>query len=291
MLKYRILSGCLIGGAFVLVVNFLPAVGAWLLLLIVAALAQVEFYGIVNLGGKPAFKVLGVVCGGLLISATFITIGPDIEHMARAYRWEQAVMLGSLVAVFIRQMPQRSNPQPLATIGCTLLGILYVPFLLNFITRLAFAWEGGGFATEVSRAGRLLVLYLVLVVKSSDMGAYFTGKLVGRHKLFPRLSPGKTWEGVAGGIAAALAVSLAFCWTVGGDMGRMTLTTGHAVVLGVLLAVAGLIGDLCESLLKRAAGTKDSSSAIPGLGGILDVLDSLLFGAPALYVYAWLFLL
>jgi phosphatidate cytidylyltransferase len=290
MLKYRILSGSLIGAVFVLVVNVLPAMGAWIALLAISALAQIEFYRMVNLGGRPAFKVLGVLCGSSLITATFLTIGPDIGRMARTYRWEQTVILLSLIAMFLRQFPQKNNDKPLSTIACTWLGIWYVPFLFNFFTRLAFAWSGGGLMAEVCSTGRLLILYLVIVVKVSDMGAYCVGKRIGRHKLFPRISPGKTWEGAVGGIAAAVIASVLFQAVRGGAMGRMTMTRVDAVALGFLLAGAGILGDMCESLLKRATGAKDSGH-IPGLGGILDVLDSLLFGAPLLYVYAWLFLL
>jgi phosphatidate cytidylyltransferase len=289
LLKYRILSGSLIGAVFILVVNFLPSVGAWFLLMAVSALAQIEFYRMVNLGGRPAFRYLGVICGSLLISATFFTIGPDVERMGRAYRWEHTVLLASLIAVFIRQFPQKNNEHPLSTIACTLLGIWYVPFLLNFFTRLAFAWTGAHDGAEVSRTGRLLILYLVLVVKASDIGAYFVGKPLGRHKMFPRISPGKSWEGVAGGIVTAVIVSLAFQAVTYGKLGQLTMTVADAWILGGLLAVAGVLGDVCESLLKRATGAKDSGH-IPGLGGILDVLDSLLFGAPVLYLYAWMFL-
>jgi len=289
VLKYRITSGCLIGAAFVLVVNYVPPVGAWLLLAILSCLAQLEFYNMANAGGVPVFRVIGLVSGTALISATFCTIGPDSGNIASAYRWEQFVLLGALIAVFVRQFPQKHNETPLATIGCTLLGIWYVPFLFNFITRLAFAWDGGGGA-QVGRTGRLLVLYLVLVVKFTDIGAYIVGKLWGRHKLFPRISPGKTWEGLVGGIGASVLVSCIFFTLTDGRLGKVVMQPYHAVLLGVLLSVAGVMGDMFESLVKRATGVKDSSSVIPGMGGILDVLDSLLFGAPVLFVYAWMFL-
>lgn len=286
MLKHRILSGCLLGAAFVLAANYLPAAGVWVILAGISFLAQREFYSIASQAGVPVFRHLGVVCGTALISATFLTIGPG--GVARAYRWELVVLLGSLIAVFVRQFPQKHNDRPLATIGCTLLGIWYVPFLFNFFTRLTFAWDG----TEgyVSVTGKWLVLYLVSTVKSADIGAYFVGKLVGRNKLFVRISPGKTWEGLFGGVALAVFTSLGFYLVSGGQFGKITLGLTDAILLGVLLAWVGVVGDMFESLLKRAAGAKDSSGAVPGMGGILDVLDSLLFGAPVLYVYAELFL-
>jgi phosphatidate cytidylyltransferase len=138
-----------------------------------------------------------------------------------------------------------------------------------------------------------VILYLIVVVKASDVGAYLVGSTCGRHKMFPRISPGKTWEGLAGGFVAGILASLALFWlwenpaseSHTAELGRLTLTFGHALFLGAFLAAIGVIGDLVESLLKRSAGLKDSGCIFPGMGGILDVLDSLLFAAPALYFY------
>jgi phosphatidate cytidylyltransferase len=154
------------------------------------------------------------------------------------------------------------------------------------VTRLLLAWERAtAWNGVLAVTGRLLVLYLVLVVKCADVGAFFCGTLFGRHKLLPRISPGKTWEGLFGGLAAGTAGSLGFAWAAGGRLGDVPLGLTHAVVLGFLLSAAGVVGDLFESLLKRAAGAKDSGSWIPGFGGVLDVLDSVLFAAPVLFIY------
>lgn len=142
----------------------------------------------------------------------------------------------------------------------------------------------------VGPTGRMMVLYLVGVVKISDVGAYFSGCTLGRHKLYPRLSPKKTWEGLAGGVISSLIVSLLFYVLAGGRLGVLHLGLIDALVLGCILPVVGVLGDLFESLLKRASGLKDSGSTIPGMGGLLDVFDSLLFGAPVLYAYAVLFM-
>jgi phosphatidate cytidylyltransferase len=290
VLKHRIISGCLIGVALVLAVNYVPLLGVWLLLVSISALAQLEFHALLDRAGIPAFRIVGLICGACLISATFFTIGPQPTEISRAYQWENSVLLASLIAVFVRQFPQKHNDKPLATIGCTLLAIWYVPYLFNFFTRLALSWDGSRAGSFVSETGRLLVLYLVVVVKCTDIGAYFAGRWFGRHKLFPRISPAKTWEGLFGGIAAAILASWLFFFFTNGRFGKVTLSAGHAIALGWLLSVVGVVGDMFESLLKRAAGAKDSGSVVPGMGGILDVLDSLLFGAPILYVYCRLFL-
>ena len=290
MLKHRIISGCLIVAGLVLAVSYLPSYGVWLVLVAVSSLAQLEFYAIINMPGIPVFRVVGLLCGASLISATFFALGAETENSLVAYKWEHLVLLGSLIAVFVRQFPQKYNDKPLATIACTLLGVWYVPFLFNFFTHLAFARTGGGFVGRIDQTGRLLVLYLVLVVKSADIGAYFVGRMLGRHRLLPRISPAKTWEGLAGGFGSAVLASWVFFCFTGGRFGKVVMGLGDAVVLGCLLSAVGVVGDMFESLVKRASGAKDSGSMVPGMGGILDVVDSLLFGAPVLYVYVWLLL-
>jgi phosphatidate cytidylyltransferase len=286
LLKHRLISGSLLGAALVLAAFFLPVPAACVVLVCISFLGQREFYNIAEGAGVPVFRRLGSVAGAALIVTTFLTIGPTPEEAACAYRWETAVLVASLIAVFVRQFPQKHNPVPLATIGCTLLGIWYVPYLLNFFTRLMLSWDGVRVAGNVGPTGRWLLLYLVAVVKLTDVGAYFVGRWIGRHKLFPRISPAKTWEGLFGGLLAAVAASLILQHVSGGQLGVVPLTRVSAIALGLLLAVAGVVGDMFESLLKRAGGTKDSSAIVPGMGGILDVLDSLLFGAPVLFVFA-----
>lgn len=290
MLKYRIISGTLIGAAFLLAATLMPRAGAWLVLVALSTLGQLEFYRIMNRGGIPVFRFVGVFCGAAMISATFFNL--EVAGSTRqAYDWEELVLTTALILVFVRQFPQKHNDKPLATIGCTLLGIWYVPFLFNYITRLACSsWGDAATPDKLSFTGRMLVLYLVVVVKSGDMGAYTVGRLIGRHKLFPRISPGKTWEGLAGAIAASLGVSLLFTGLSDGRIGSLAVPLPQAAVLGVLLSLAGVMGDMFESLIKRAGGAKDSGSTIPGMGGVLDVLDSLFFAAPLMYIFARFFL-
>ena len=177
------------------------------------------------------------------------------------------------------------------TVACTLLGVLYVPFLLNFFVRLCFTWREGGLSDPVGLTGGLLGIYLVAVVKFTDIGAFFTGRRFGKHKMFPRISPAKTWEGFAGGVAAAVLVSVGFFMATRGAFGTIPFRLHDALILGVLLALVGVVGDLFESMLKRASGIKDSGDSIPGMGGLLDVLDSLLFSVPLMYGYVILFLI
>jgi len=123
----------------------------------------------------------------------------------------------------------------------------------------------------------------VLVTKLSDCGAYFVGSLIGKHKMIPRISPGKTWEGFGGAVVVSTIASVVFVNLAHHKMPEMRLV--DAIVLGILLSIAAVIGDLIESLFKREAGVKDSGKLFPGIGGILDLLDSLLFNAPIMYIY------
>ncbi|MBA4387750.1 MAG: hypothetical protein C0404_07200 [Verrucomicrobia bacterium] len=289
VLKFRLISGVLIGAAFLALALFAPPAGLCLVLVLVSAFAQLEFYRLANFGEIPVFRYFGVVFGMALITVTALTVGPAPEQLAAAHKWQNVVLMISLLVVFIRQFPQKNNDKPIATIACTLLGIWYVPFLLNFFTYLALEWTPGGFLAKENPTGKLLVLYPIIVVKMSDIGAYFTGRAMGRHKLFLRISPGKTWEGLAGGTVASLIASVLFVHFNHYQLGTVQFGLTHAIALGVLLALVGVVGDMFESLLKRASGLKDSSALIPGMGGILDVLDSLLFTAPVFYMYLRLF--
>ncbi len=166
--------------------------------------------------------------------------------------------------------------------------IVYIGGLLGFFVQLRLLPVGG----DVAHGGMLALFSMIAVVKFTDIGAYFAGKKWGRHKMAPVISPGKTWEGAAGGLTLGVVMAI---FTLG-PLARMAgLSTerdwlpwlGGAVVYGVVVSVAGMIGDLAESLLKRDAGMKDSSTWLPGFGGVLDLLDSLLLAAPVAY-FLWI---
>src|SRR5262249_31722091 len=123
----------------------------------------------------------------------------------------------------------------------------------------------------------------IFVPKVCDIGAYFTGRFLGRHKMAPVLSPKKTWEGAAGGLAAAIAISIALdrITDVSPLHGNLALEGGFGLSMGIM----SMLGDLAESMIKRDCGQKDASQAVPGFGGILDVVDSVIFPAPLAYVW------
>jgi len=124
---------------------------------------------------------------------------------------------------------------------------------------------------------------LIVVTKFSDMGAYLVGSVIGRHQMIPHISPKKTWEGFAGALGLSLLASLALFRLMPGHLSLLNWT--HAIVLGLILGFAAVVGDLAESIIKRSTGVKDSGNFLPGIGGALDLVDSLLFTAPLLFFY------
>lgn len=258
----------------------------------VSTLMMFEFYRFLDRAGIPSFRFVGAGCGAAMILATYLGLtwkpGEDpASGMARANAWENVVLALTVLILMVRQFPQKHNDKPLPTISCTLLGVLYVPFLMDFILKLAFFNGRVDWKTPLmGTPGFYMILYVVLASKLTDAGAFFTGSALGRHKLFPRLSPGKTWEGFAGGVVTCVVMSVVFFRLVGNErLGGIAVPVTHAVILGVVLSVAGMTGDLAESLLKRASMIKDSGSTVPGVGGALDVVDSVLFVAPLFYAY------
>jgi len=277
--RQRLVSGLSIALVTLLAIIFLPNKGVLLALLGICLWGMLEFYAFLDAAQIPNYRLLGALGGVGLILATAYSLR---RAPAMVFEVEGAVIMTMVLTLCLRQFLQKNNPRPIETIAGTLLGFLYIAFLLNFITKLILVWD--------YQTGRLLLFYLVAVGKCSEAGAYFVGCAGGRHKLIPRISPAKTWEGVLGGLGAGVLVSLVFCWSSDGQMGVLRLGWGDAVGLGIGLTVMGLAGDLTESLFKRAVGVKDSSRVIAGMGGILDIMDSLLFTAPLLFVYARWFL-
>lgn len=258
--------------------------GVFILLVALLALAGlVEFYGIAEKRGMASFKISGVVGGLLLMVGTFLNLTGHLGTSgspARVNDFETSFLILFVLGLCVRQFVSRSNVAGITAIATTLFGLMYVPWLLNFIQKISFFPFPVGSPAD---AGKYFLLYFILVTKFSDMGAYAVGSLIGRHKLIPRISPAKTWEGFGGAILVSTGASLAFVHFFGAKM--VGMNTLHATILGVVLSVAAVIGDLIESLFKREAGVKDSGKLFPGIGGILDLLDSLLFNAPLMYLY------
>lgn len=243
------------------------------IMLLLAGAGLAEFYDLVSRRGLVCFKGWGIFGGLLLMVSTFAYLSPRVSP-AKANDFETSFLILFVLGLCFRQFLSRSNPAGLLAISTTLFGLMYVPWLLNFIQKI-------NFFPNVN--GRYYVLYFILVTKFSDMGAYLVGSLFGRHKMIPRISPGKTWEGFAGALLISTAASVLFAHLAREQLTGMNLR--HALILGLLLGGTAVLGDLIESLFKREASVKDSGRLFPGIGGILDLMDSLLFNAPLMYLY------
>jgi len=242
-----------------------PVQGTLLALLIAAALSL----GAVELARLAAAK-------GLIILNPASAIG--VILLSTAWYWPQFIPVSqglyllfvvvlALFGVLLQQFLKFGTDGTLGNCGVSCFTMLYLGLLGAFVL---------GVRIDV---GLWAMVMVIATVKASDIGAYTFGRLFGRHKLAPRVSPGKTWEGLAGAAGAGMVVSFAFAMVFG------IMTVLPALGFGACLAVVGQFSDLVESMLKRDAGWKDSSNRVPGFGGILDVIDSPLFATPFAYVF------
>lgn len=255
----RVFTAVLLIPGVYIIIRYLPPWALTLLVMTGGFLALIELY---RISFQPRANHL-LVGAGLAVSA-LVTAR---QHLPFG--------LTELLAVAALALPAAMllSPGPferrLKDLAITAFGVLYVGFTLSTVA-----------STRSLPAGEWLVIFIALVTWAADTGAYYAGTLWGKHLLAPSVSPKKTIEGVAGGLALAVGAALvARAWFV------PQFSLLDALVLGMLLTGSGLLGDLWESAIKRRAGVKDSGSILPGHGGMLDRLDSLLFTAPTFYYY------
>jgi phosphatidate cytidylyltransferase len=229
---------------------------------VTAAIGLYEFYALLAARGVAPLRITGF----LLATAFFLqTVRPALIPPA-------IVPIAAVVVMAALLTRAGDIPGSVTSAAGTLLGAAYLGGLGGTMAALRLV--------PPERGGPWVLMLLLTTVMSADSMALFVGSAIGRHKLAPRISPGKTWEGLAGGVAGGILGAL-----VVRHFGLQWIPLTQAVVLAALVVLAGGVGDLAESLLKRWAGVKDSGAIFPGHGGMLDRLDSLLFGAPVLYYY------
>jgi phosphatidate cytidylyltransferase len=249
--------------------------GDWWFFGIVTLLAIVainEFYNLVKAKGFSPYYTIGNLFTILIVILVTYTL--------RHPNWEPVsafLLTAAVITCFCSGVLIRRSANAIANIGTTLLGILYIGWLFSYLVLIRALTPHG-----------IFLIMLMFVLWINDTMAYFVGKTIGRRQLSPYISPKKTVEGSAAGLAGALLTSLAF----GALIERSHFGTNyiHYIVLGLLVGGIGQISDLSESLIKRDAGVKDSSKLIPGHGGVLDRMDGFIFAAPVLYYYVYFFL-
>jgi len=265
----------LIGG----IVYSLKEDGAMWILNLCATLTLFEIYTILGRLGYAANRVSGLITGGCMIPISFYFEGSGIDVLAVG-----ALLTSSACVLF----PQAQRGMYIKRLMPTFFGLLFVTFLLHYFVRIMH------FSNVTSEEGTLgfglfFCLWVVIVAKFSDIGALLVGKAIGRTKMAPSISPGKTVEGLIGGFAASAGIGALLPWLVTVQFpgvvsyGDWVFSPTQGAIWGSLIALSAVIGDLIASVLKRLAGMKDSGGAIPGIGGLLDLTDSLILAAPTGY--------
>lgn len=244
----------------------------WWLFVALAAAAMVlglwEFYLLAKRLQLKPDPVPGFVAG-----AALITISLQKEPFLNFLLFLVVVIVLVIVTLTAAMLRGAPFDKMIGSTGATILGVLYVALLGTHLVLIRT-----GFEPTLSAH---LLSFFFLVLMGSDAGAYYIGRAFGKRKLAPKISPGKTWEGVFGGVAAALAMAtLAHFWFF------RELPLKWMLPLALAMSIVGILGDLVESALKRSASAKDAASILPGHGGLLDRLDSLLFNAPLIYYFA-----
>ena len=265
----------LIGG----VVYSLKEVGAMWILNLCATLTLFEIYTILGRLGYAANRVSGLITGGCMIPISFYFEGSGIDVLAIG-----ALLSSSACVLF----PQAQRGMYIKRLMPTFFGLLFVTFLLHYFVRIIQV-AGTPSVDGTLGFGLFFCLWVVIVAKFSDIGALLVGKAIGRTKMAPSISPGKTVEGLVGGFGASAGIGALIPWLLINQFpeiasfGDWVFTPSQGAIWGSLIALSAVIGDLIASVLKRLAGMKDSGGTIPGIGGLLDLTDSLILAAPTGY--------
>jgi phosphatidate cytidylyltransferase len=220
-----------------------------------------EFFYMVEKKGVRLFKPFGLLVGVLIPISIYFRF-PIKEG------WQFLFVVIGLFLLFLLELTKKKTHQPILSISATIFGILYISWCFSFLIRIRQLPEGA-----------LLAGFLLLVTKSSDIGAYLWGKKFGKTLLLERVSPKKSLEGALGGFFTSLGVGLIFSLFI------ESINFWEKFFLIIILAIIAQLGDLFESLIKRDCQVKDSGKILPGMGGVLDVIDSIIFTAPTFYLY------
>ena len=270
-LRVRTLSGAVLA-AVVLGAVIWSQWSFGLLLMALLVVGMSEFYTLAEKQGSHPQRIVGLVAGAVLFALNFAFVSDDIEILGsarQAFACGLAFLLLLLPAMFICELYRRQG-NPAADIGTTLMGVVYVALPFSVMCYIPMI------GSDVWNPW--VMLFYIFIIWCNDVFAYLVGMSVGRHRLFERLSPKKSWEGFFGGVAGAVVMGL---------VAARVLDGGYVAWAGLALvaAVSGVLGDLVESMFKRAADVKDSGALIPGHGGVLDRFDAMLLSAPFVFVY------
>ena len=279
-MKNRILSTLGIWFLIMIAVAFFNAEAVAWLTALAAALTQWELYTMFERMGYQSYKRTGVIAGQMIVLGAYYL--PEIESGSEVFA---VVFVILCLAIQVRSMVQGR----LASFMPTIFGVVYVPYMLQFFVSLLQLTQQSGFTDET---GIFLCVWIVPAAKYTDVGGLLLGKRFGKNKLAPHISPGKTWEGVIGGVLVSALVSIILVIVNKGfeasNMWYVALpekfTWWAAALMAIPVAVVSVASDLIESSFKRSANMKDSGQIIPGIGGVFDLTDSVILCAPVGYL-------
>ena len=280
MLK-RILSTLILWGVLLGSLWLFGSHAAVTILTLLSALTLYEFYTLTGKMGARPFRWMGILFSMLITAGPYLILALGGEDL-HGYGFFGGILITfmllmiALVLSCIRVLGERDNESRIETITATVMGLVYVPFTLQFLVQILMI-DGD------SSENLTLCLWVVAVSKFCDVGALLTGLAIGKHKMSPVISPKKTWEGAVGGVLTSAGVGAAIAFFASGTVPE-ELTPLVAAIIAVPLAIVTIVSDLIESVLKRRAGVKDSGNMIPGIGGALDLADSLLLTSPIAFI-------
>lgn len=280
-MKKRTLSTIVLWLAVGGLLYFFGAHAGALLILFLAATSQYELYGMLAKSGYRPLHKTGIILGILYLAAAYLMpLSTGTVHMyAAGFDGLALALVVIATASVFAKVPDR-----VATVLATSAGFIFIPFLLHFFIRILQLPLGE------TKTGLVLAVWVVVLVKFSDIGAYVTGSMIGRTKLAPSLSPGKTWEGAFGGLIVSALLSAGYAWFFARQgLFPMAVTPLAAAAIAIPVATISIVSDLLESAFKRRADVKDSGRTIPGIGGSYDLTDSLTLSAPVAYAFLLFF--
>ena len=226
-----------------------------------------EFFYMVRKKDVPIYSYVGIFIGVLIPVSIF-------THFELTKNWELLFIVIAFLLILFMQFARKDNRHAILGLSTTLFGVLYVAWFFSFLVKIRLMLPG--------IAGVKLLGFMLLVTKGADIGALLIGSRYGKHPLLPKVSPNKSVEGTVGAVFMSACVALLFRSFLPAEI---NLPLWQIFFMGAFFGGLGQLGDLSESLIKRDCGVKDSGKFLPGMGGVLDVIDSLLFSAPAFYLY------
>jgi len=244
------------------------------LITVLSAMTLYEFYGMTaRMGGRP-FRWMGIGFS-VAITAVPYLLGYYYDEPELISSLPAGLVVLALIVSCFRVLGERDVTSRIETIASTVIGLLYVPFMLHFLVAILMRDSNDG-------ENLALCLWTVAVSKFCDVGALLTGLAFGKHKMCPTISPKKTWEGAVGGVLTSAGIGAGIAYFASAQF-SVTLSPLVAALIAVPLAIVTIVSDLIESALKRRADTKDTGALIPGIGGAFDLTDSLILTAPVAY--------